>query len=431
LYYATVLKNPWVPVTPTNKQALLLKSREREILYGGSAGGGKSYALIMAALQYVEKPTYNALLVRRTYGMLAQPGALMDIMREWLEDKPGVHWDHIDNFITFPSGAQLKFGYFRNENDKDQYQGANYHFIGVDELTQFDERQYTWLMSRNRKAAEDDIPLRMWSTSNPGGRGHEWVKSRFLLDKTQGRSFIRARLDDNPHLDFEEYSTTLSNLDPFTRQQLLEGDWDISPEGALFRREWFQMVDDYPRDATKVRYWDLAATASAESDYTAGALVAEKDGVYYLLDIKRVKQRPAGVEALIAQTAEFDGKDVRIFMEQEPGASGVNTIDHYARYILKGYAFKGNKTTTKKISRAAPVSSAAEAGNFKILKKWNVTESREFLDEASLFPDGPHDDQVDAVSGAVGMLSMIKKKEHRPMAPVIVGEGQGRWGGLH
>jgi predicted phage terminase large subunit-like protein len=384
----------------------------------------------MAALQYVEKPSYNALLVRRTYGMLAQPGALMDIMREWLEGKPGVHWDHIDNFITFPSGAQLKFGYYRNENDKDQYQGANYHFIGVDELTQFDERQYTWLMSRNRKAVEDDIPLRMWSTSNPGGRGHEWVKSRFLLDETQGRSFIRARLDDNPHLNFNEYSATLSNLDPFTRQQLLEGDWDAPMEGALFQREWFEMVDDYPHESNKVRYWDLAATASAESDYTAGALVAEKGGIYYLLDMVRDKQRPAGVESLITQTAELDGKDVRIFMEQEPGASGVNTIDHYARNVLKGYAFKGNKTTTKKVSRAAPVSSAAEAGNFKIVNTWNPKKIREFLDEASLFPDGPHDDQVDAMSGAVGMLSMMKKKERRVIPPIIVGADEGRWGGL-
>jgi len=167
-----------------DKAELFLKTEAREALFGGAAGGGKSYCLTMAALQYVDVPYYNALLVRRTYGHLSQPGALMDIMRQWLEGSGrGVHWDRVENLITFPSGAQLKFGYLRNEADKDQYQGANFHFIGVDELTQFDEDQYLWLMSRNRAPiSESDIPLRMWSASNPGRRGHYWVKQRFLIE---------------------------------------------------------------------------------------------------------------------------------------------------------------------------------------------------------------------------------------------------------
>src|SRR5450756_455120 len=100
-YYATILKNPYIPITPTAKQATLLKSSEREILYGGAAGGGKSYARMMPALLYVEKGSYNALLVRRTYGMLAQPGALLDIAKEWLTGK-NVRWDHVDHMLTCP-----------------------------------------------------------------------------------------------------------------------------------------------------------------------------------------------------------------------------------------------------------------------------------------------------------------------------------------
>jgi len=131
-------------------------------------------------------------------------------------------------------------------------------------------------------------------------------------------------------------------------------------------------------------------------------------GVYYILDIQREQARPAQVENLIKQTAELDGKHIDIYMEQEPGASGVIVIDHYARVVLKGYSFRGYKTTGDKEVRANPVSSAAEAGNVKLLRgSWITT----FLDEAELFPLGEHDDQVDAVSGAIAMLSQMPSGE--------------------
>jgi len=106
-------------------------------------------------------------------------------------------------------------------------------------------------------------------------------------------------------------------------------------EGTLFQRDWFgEPITDYPTDVTLVRYWDPAATK--EGDYTAGALVAEKDGIYYIVDMQRVRTRPAGVEQLIRQTAERDRErgDVAIFMEQEPGSSGVSMIDNYARRAI-------------------------------------------------------------------------------------------------
>jgi predicted phage terminase large subunit-like protein len=169
----------------------------------------------------------------------------------------------------------------------------------------------------------------------------------------------------------------------------------VPREGALFQRDWFEWITDYPRDVNLARYWDPAATKNG--DYTAGALVGEKDGIYYLVNMQRVQESPAGVAQLIRQTAKCDRKlgNVAIFMEQEPGSAGAHMIDNYARNVLKGYPFKGNKASGSKIVRAHPVSSAAELGNIKLVTgRWNTA----FLDEAEVFPYGEYDDQIDALS---------------------------------
>lgn len=361
----------------------------------------------MAALQYVNEPSYNALLVRKTYGMLSQPGALMDIMKEWIQGK-GVHWDHIENLLTFPSGAQLKFGYFRNDADRDQYQGANYHFIGVDELTQFEEDQYLWLYSRNRAPTKDDIPLRIWSTSNPGSKGHIWVKQRFIETHDEDRKYIPSRLGDNPHLLYESYSKTLMQLDPITRQQLLDGNWDVMATGGYFYRKWFSPFLKEAPPGTKVRFWDLAAspkTATTDPDWTAGALVSkDKDGIYYLEHLVRTQDTAQVVEQLIRQTADIDGPEVSVILEQEPGASGLQVLDYYRRHVLADRNLKAYKPSGPKESRIAIVSSHAEAHNLKLVQgDW----IRDFLDEAELFPEGTHDDQLDAVAGAISMLQKV------------------------
>ena len=126
------------------------------------------------------------------------------------------------------------------------------------------------------------------------------------------------------------------------------------------------------------------------------------DGVYYVLDIVRFRGTPQLNESTIKQTAILDGADVDIWMEQEPGSSGVDDIDHYARHVLLGFSFRGEKTTGSKEIRANPVASAAEAGNIKLLCGiWNT----DFLDEFEAFPEGSHDDIVDAVSAAISKLT--------------------------
>jgi len=177
-------------------------------------------------------------------------------------------------------------------------------------------------------------------------------------------------------------------------------------EGTMFNREWFKVVDEAPAEVNnKVRYWDLAATEARpgkDPAFTAGAKVGEKNGVYYIYDIRRTQSRPAGVEALLQQTAKLDGRGVLIWIEQEPGSSGVNTIDHYQRQVLRGFAVRGDKVTGPKELRAEPLSAAAEAGNVYLVKGPWVED---FLNEAEIFPAGKFKDQVDCVAGAVGKLS--------------------------
>lgn len=382
----------------------------REALYGGAAGGGKSDALLMGALQFVDVPNYSAILFRRTYNDLSLPGALMDRAFEWLSGTEA-RWNAIKHIWRFPSGATLTFGNLEHEKDKYRYQSAEFQYVGFDELTQFLESQYRYLFSRLRRLEDTFIPLRMRSASNPGNIGHEWVKRRFLIEgQKQGRIFIKALLQDNPNLDREKYIESLQELDPITRRQYLMGDWTARHGGSIFRREWFGIVNEAPAKVHKVRFWDLAATKpkpGKDPDYTVGALVGESKGRYYVIDIKRMRGAPPEVEALIKQTAQLDEHGTRIYMEQEPGSSGVAQVDYYARQVLKGFSFWGIKTTGSKAERATPVSSAAEAGNIKLV---NGTWINQFLDEFEAFPLGMHDDQVDAVSGAFEQLRTKRSK---------------------
>jgi predicted phage terminase large subunit-like protein len=388
---------------------MFLMLQHREALFGGAAGGGKSQALLMAALQYVDVPGYSALLFRRTYADLTLPGALLDRARDWLGPTDAV-WNDREKTWRFPSGATLTFGYLDTENDRLRYQGAEAQFVGFDELTQFGERDYRYLFSRLRRLQGSPVPIRMRAASNPGGPGHEWVKARFV-DSDNERPFVPARLSDNPSLDTAEYEDSLAELDPITRRQLLEGDWTARAGGSLFRREWFKVVEAVPAHAKRVRYWDLASTEkvegdSSDPDWTVGTLLSRtSDGTFTIEDVARTRSRPADVEALVAGVASMDGPGVPIRIEQEPGASGKAMIAHYVR-LLAGYNVAGDRPSGDKRERAAPVSAQAEAGNFRMKRAhWNgaLTDELEGFDGSG---ETGHDDQVDALSGAFNMLTI-------------------------
>jgi hypothetical protein len=228
-----VKNRQYIPHLPTPKQAAFAALDIEEAMFGGAASGGKSDALLMAALQFVHVPGYNALILRKTYGDLNQPNAIMARALSWLRGTDA-RWNSTAHRWYFPSGATLTFGHLSNANAHLQYQGAELQFVAFDELTQFASFQYRYLFSRLRKLTNVDIPLRMRSASNPGGPGHDWVKRRFIDRKKPGRTFIPALLGDNPHVDQAAYRRMLAKLDPVTRKRLEEGDWHATAAGLVY-----------------------------------------------------------------------------------------------------------------------------------------------------------------------------------------------------
>jgi predicted phage terminase large subunit-like protein len=414
-----------VPHKPEVPQAVFLSLGNREALYGGAAGGGKSDALLMAALQHIHIPNYSAILLRRTYKDLSLPDAIMDRARRWLQGTTEARWNGDRREFRWANGSTLVFGHLENENDKYRYQGAAFQYIGFDELTQFTETQYMFLTSRLRRLKAFEATPRMRAASNPNGLGHDWVYNRFIpkidertgkliipRDKTgEARLFVPAKLTDNPHLDQEEYMRSLNELDDVLRAQLVEGSWTITPSGDFFNPESLtRYIDDLDWEEYRwVRYWDLAATEAKQGrdpDYTAGALVGRsvKTGLTVIADMQRVRERPDKIEALIARCAAEDPRGTAIRMEQEGGASGVMAIDHYSRKILYGYDFKGARVTGAKDVRARAFAAQANKGNVYLVRAlWNSS----LVSECYSFPKGAHDDQVDAISGAVNELARL------------------------
>lgn len=238
-----------------------LRASEQEVLYGGAAGGGKSFAILADPMRYFEHPKFNGLIIRRTND------ELRDLIREskalYSQYHKDAKFNSQSSTWTFPSGATLWMSYLERDDDVMRYQGQAFSWIAVDELTQY-ATPFAWnyLRSRLRTTAKD-LPLSMRATTNPGGPGHQWVKKMFIDPAPPGtsfiardldtnaplvyprghskagqplfkRKFIPARLSDNPYLyEDGQYEASLLSLPEHQRRQLLEGDWSLV-QGAAF-----------------------------------------------------------------------------------------------------------------------------------------------------------------------------------------------------
>jgi predicted phage terminase large subunit-like protein len=427
LEYLQPKASPYCPEEPSITQKVFLRTNALEGLFGGAAGGGKSSALLMSAMQFVDVPNYSAILFRRTYADLSLPGALMDRFKDWIGGIEEIHWNANSYVATFPSGARISFGYLNNTNDYLRYKGSEFQFIGMDEVTEIRESDYRYMFSRLRRPASgalSQVPLRMRAASNPAPN---WVRQRFIVEgKETGRIFVPSLLTDNPGIDADSYRQALQALDPVERRRLELGDWWSTTLGTLFDRNDFVIIDQHEvpivtSAARAVRFWDLAATephsGNLDPDWTVGTLMLFDQGIGYVMDVRKIRAKGDRVEQLIAQTAAEDGHSVSIRIEQEPGSSGKALIDQYARYVVPGYDLIGLRASGDKVTRARPFAAAVANGNIRLVRGPWLTD---FLDEMSSFPEAcNHDDQVDSCVGAFTYLAGLGLPQRRRAAILI------------
>ena len=223
-------------------QTDFLAASETDVLYGGAAGGGKSYAMLVDPLRFAHRAAHRALILRRSMPELRE---IIDKSRElYPKAFPGCKYKEVEKLWNFPSGAKVEFGFLERDADVYRYQGQAYSWIGFDEITHLPtEFSWNYLASRLRTTDSNITPY-MRCTANPGGIGAHWVKKRYVTpyapnESFRGedgltRKFIPARLMDNPYLAQDgRYEQMLKALPPTQRKQLLEGDWDVA-EGAAF-----------------------------------------------------------------------------------------------------------------------------------------------------------------------------------------------------
>ena len=223
-------------------QTDFLAASETDVLYGGAAGGGKSYAMLVDPLRFAHRAAHRALILRRSMPDLRE---IIDKSRElYPKAFPGCKYKEVEKLWNFPSGAKVEFGFLERDADVYRYQGQAYSWIGFDEITHLPtEFSWNYLASRLRTTDSNITPY-MRCTANPGGIGAHWVKKRYVTpyapnESFRGedgltRKFIPARLMDNPYLAQDgRYEQMLKALPPTQRKQLLEGDWDVA-EGAAF-----------------------------------------------------------------------------------------------------------------------------------------------------------------------------------------------------
>lgn len=424
-------------------QYAFLTSPADVAIYGGAAGGGKSFALLLEPARHISTiEGFGAVIFRRTTPEITAIGGLWDEAEKIYPTIGGAARGGALDWTFPPFSNVIKFAHMEQERDRFRWQGSQIPLIEFDELTHFTAKQFFYMLSRSRSTCGVRPYIR--ATTNPDA--DSWVADLigWWIDQDTGSpipdrsgvlrwfvrvddtliwgsskeelleqypdlpplslTFIPARLEDNRILVDQdpEYRARLLALPYVDRARLLEGNWKVRPTaGTVFRREWFEIVDAAPPSVNRVWHWDMAATRPSSSnrdpDWTVGLLLSEAGGRYCVEDVFRARRNPGEMNAERLALAHREGYLTRIREEQEGGSAGKTVIHSNAETIFQGFDYRGVPSTGSKLIRAQPVAAAAYNRLISIVRApWNDL----FLSELEGFPDGAHDDQVDALAGA-------------------------------
>lgn len=435
-------------------QTAFLGSSADIAIYGGGAGGGKTWALLMEPLRHSGNPDFGAVFFRRTTVQIRNEGGLWDESAK-LYPLLGATPKEVTLEWKFPSGASLSMAHLEHEKSVSNWQGSQIALLLFDELTHFSEKQFFYMLSRNRSMCGVKPYVR--ATCNPDA--DSWV-ARFIawwIDQDTGLpinaragvvrwfvrigdaihwadspeelahhtmaaengnrvpippksvTFIPAKLTDNKALMAADpgYMANLMALSTVERERLLGGNWKIRPAaGLLFRRQWCEVIDAVPSGVRWVRGWDLAATPKTDGnqdpDATSGTKVGvAPDGTFIVGDSVKDWLSPNGVRVLIKNTATQDGDGTEISLPQDPGQAGKDQKGNLALHMT-GFNVRFSLESGDKVTRFSPFSAQAEAGNVKVLRgAWNEG----WFSALEGFPEAKHDDDADSTSRAFNALN--------------------------
>lgn len=433
-------------------QEKFLSSPADIAVYGGSAGGGKTYSILMLPLRYIHVSNFSCTIFRKNFNQVFAQGGLWSEAQNMYAQIPNAKMKLQDASWEFPvrngSPARIKFAHIERYADVHSWQGSQICAIFFDELTHFEKETFFYMLSRNRSTCGVKPFIR--ATCNPDanswvaefidwwidpetgypiqersgvirffirrGESIYWANTReelweqFDLKTDEERAepksftFIASSIYDNQALlkTNPQYLANLKALPTVERERLLNGNWKIKPSAGLFfkRSQVGEILEVIPDDVVCwVRCWDLAAsekTDKGEPAYTAGVLMGKrKNGRYIVADVINKQMSAQDVRATIKLTAQADRakyKRVRIRLPQDPGQAGKEQAQSYIKF-LSGFDVTTVAESGSKQSRAEPMAAQWQAGNFDIVHgPWND----EYLHQLENFPDWKFKDMVDA-----------------------------------
>lgn len=440
----------------SKKQELYLNDSKHDIiLWGGSASGGKSYiSLLDIAVHACSDGDFRAGIVRKTKEQLKGAGSLYDEALSMFSSFDAKSKGQQMEF-TFPVGSLVRMSYSDKPSDKYNFQGWQVTRFLVDEATQLNEGNVTYLLSRLRSKSNNSHQLKMAANPDYDSFLREWLeKGGYLLEdgtpnpemdgettymlELSGETifansreeleeqydediaqdalsfvFYSANVYDNPYIVKHQpkYVRKLRNLPDVERKRLLEGSWYAREEAAgYFKRDWCSIVElaDVPMTTRRVRAWDKASSvpssAYPDPDFTVGVKgTLDPDGNLYIMGMERFRDRPAGVQKRIESTGKADGDSTIIGIPQDVGAAGAEAAMYSVNMLRKeGFTVKINKANKSKELRFQPVAILAQNRQmFVVSGDWNEA----FFKELEAFGSGRgHDDIVDACADLYRML---------------------------